>query len=71
MILSHYGFYLHFPEVTRREGRGDNEAKKGKGHQGTCINDPWVKTMRGEIECRRWGPVEQGRVIGGNGDNCN
>ena len=24
-------------------GRGDNGGKLGKGHQGTCIKDPWTK----------------------------
>ena len=40
--------------VTRGEGKReeDNEAKKGKDHQRTCIKDPWTKTM-GRIECGR------------------
>ena len=33
--------------VTRREGGRDNGVKKRKGHQGTCIKDPWTKTMVG------------------------
>ena len=65
MILSHYGFYLHFPEVTRREGRGDNEAKKGKGHQGTCIKDPWTKPKGSRTEGRRWAWLGQGKVVVG------
>ena len=52
---------------------GDKGGKKRKGHQGTCIMDPWTRTMvGGRIECGRWGRVGQGRVMeGGNGDNCN
>ena len=29
--------------VTRGEGQGDNRGKKGKGHKGTGIKDPWTK----------------------------
>ena len=39
----------------RGEGEGDNGANKGKGHQGTCIKDPWKKTIEGRIECGRYG----------------
>ena len=36
------------------------------------IKDPWTKTMGwGRIECDRWRWVGQGRVMWGNGDNCN
>ena len=49
---------------------GNNGGKKGKGHQGTCIKDPWRKPMVGRIECRRWDGWE-GKVAGENGDNCN
>ena len=28
--------------VTRGEGERGNMGKKGKGHQGTCIKDPWT-----------------------------
>ena len=52
--------------VTRGEGAGGNRAKKGKGHQGTCIKDPWTKTtVRLRIECGRRGWVGQERVRGG------
>ena len=47
---------------------GDNGGKKGKGHPGTCIKDPWTK------------PKGVGLILGGgegrtkwwweNGDNC-
>ena len=30
--------------VTRGEQSGNNGAKKGKSHQGTCIKEPWIKT---------------------------
>ena len=26
---------------------GDNGGKKGKGHQGTCLKDPWTKPKGG------------------------
>ena len=29
--------------VTRGEEVVDNAGKEGKGHQGTCIKDPWTK----------------------------
>ena len=29
--------------LTRGTGEGNNQGKKGKGHQGTCIKDPWTK----------------------------
>ena len=28
----------------QRGGVVDNRGKNGKGHQGTCIKDPWTKT---------------------------
>ena len=52
--------------VTRSGGRGIT-GQRGKGSsQGTCIKDPWPKTMGfGErIECGRWGWVGLGRVLG-------
>ena len=33
---------------------GDNGGKKGKGHPGTCIKDPWTKPKGRRIEGRRW-----------------
>ena len=39
--------------ATRGE-EGDNGEKKGKGHQGTCIKDPWTKPKGGRIEGGRW-----------------
>ena len=53
-----------------REGK-DNGVKWRKGHQGTCIKDPWTKPKRGRIKGGRWGWLGSGRVGGGrNGDNC-
>ena len=36
---------------------GENGEKKGKGRQGTCIKDPYTKTVggRARIECGRSG----------------
>ena len=35
--------------VTRAEVEEENnEEKKGKGHQGSCIKDPWTKTTEGK-----------------------
>ena len=42
----------------RGEG-GHNGQKKGKGHQGTCIKDPW------RVEGGRWGLVGWRRVVVG------
>ena len=49
--------------MTRGEGGGDNEGKKGKGHQGTCIKDPWTKPKRGRIEGGRWTGGSGGRKM--------
>ena len=47
-------------------GEGDNRGNKGKS-RGTCIKDPWTKTMMGEgkIECGRWGVGRTGESNGG------
>ena len=29
---------------------GDNRGEKGKGHQETCIKDPWTKPKEGRME---------------------
>ena len=60
--------YKNFPisarTVTIGE-RGDNRGKKGKGHQGTCIKDPWTNQRGGSIEGGRWGRIEgQRRAVG-------
>ena len=44
---------------------GKNVGKKGKGHQETCIKDPWTKPKWGRIEGGRWGEVGQWRVLVG------
>ena len=41
-------------------GGGNNEWRKGKGHQGTCIKDTWTKPKEGRMEGRRSGWVGQG-----------
>ena len=43
---------------------GDNGGKKGKGHQGTCIKDPWKKPKGDRIEGGRWGRLGWGGVMG-------
>ena len=53
--------------VTR--GEGANEGKKGKGHQGTCIKDPW-KSQRGVGLRVGGGHVGVREGIEENGDNC-
>ena len=43
-------------KLTVPSGEVGNEIKKGKGCPGTCIKNPWTKTMgRGRIECGGWG----------------
>ena len=29
---------------------GDNEGKRGKGCQGTCVKDPWTESKGGRME---------------------
>ena len=54
--------------VTRgEEGGGITGQRRGRGSQETCIKDPRTK----RVECGRWGWIEQERVMGDNGDNCN
>ena len=47
--------------------KGGNRGKKGKDCQGTCIKDPWTKTMGG----LNVGVGRAGESNGGNEDNCN
>ena len=35
---------------SNQRGAGDNWGKKRKGHQGTCIKDPWTKPKGGRTE---------------------
>ena len=42
-----------------------NGGKKGKGCQGTCINDSWTKPKGGRTEGGRGGRVGQGKVVAG------
>ena len=48
----------------QREGGGDKDRKKVKGHQGTCKKDTWTKPKRGRIEGGRWGWVGRGSGAG-------
>ena len=34
--------------------------RKERVNQGTCIKDPWTKTIGGRIECRREGGQSRG-----------
>ena len=36
-------------------GEEDNGGKQGRGHQGTCIKDPWAKPKGGRTEGGKWG----------------
>ena len=42
-----------------------NGGKKGKGHQGTCIQDMWTKPKGDRFEDVRWRWVAQGAVVSG------
>ena len=44
---------------------GYNWRKKGRGHKGTYLKDPWTKPKWGRMEDGRWGWVEQGKVAVG------
>ena len=47
----------------------NNGGRKGKGHQETCIKDPWTN-QRG-VGLRVGDVVSgEGREVGGNLDNC-
>ena len=55
-------------KLTVTRSRGGNGGKKGKcqSSQGTCIKDPWTKTMGvGWIECGKWGVGRAGESNGG------
>ena len=54
----------------REEEEGYNRAKKGKGHQRTCIKDTWTKPKAGRFKGERWGWVRRVVWWGSNGDNC-
>ena len=52
--------------VTRREKGGDNRGKWGKGHQGTCIKDPWTKPKGVGLRVEggdRWGGAEMETTV--------
>ena len=48
---------------------GDNGTKEGKGHQGTCIKDPWTKPKGGRMVGGRQGVWGGGKWWWANGDN--
>ena len=52
--------------VAGGEWGGDNGGKKGKGHPGTCIKDPWTKPNGSRIDGRRW----EWMGCGESGDTC-
>ena len=59
---------MHWPFpicVQKSEVGGDNEGKRGKGCQGTCVKDPGTKPKAGRIEGGRWGWLESGSGGGG------
>ena len=49
--------------MTRGEIERDNGLKKGKGHQGTCIKDPWTKPTGSKTEGGRWVLVGWGEAV--------
>ena len=59
--LKSYKEYYNSIKMIKKEGEGSS--------QGTCIKDPWAKTMGQGFECGGW--AGQGRVMGENEDNCN
>ena len=51
------------PTVTRGEGERDNGKEGGGSSQGTCVKDPWTKTMGGGLRVEDGRRVGQGRVM--------
>ena len=52
--------------------KNSRSERRGKSHHGPWRKDPWTKTTGvRRIEGWRWGWVGQGKVMGGNEDNCN
>ena len=47
-----------------RVGEGKNGGKKGKVHQGTCINYPCIKPKEDRMEGGSLGFVGWGKVVG-------
>ena len=44
--------------------------KKGKGHQGTCIKDPWTKSKGVGFRVRGGDGWNRGGLLGKSRDNC-
>ena len=53
--------HLASPKFNQGEGRGDNVGKKGKGHQGIYIKDPWTNPKEGRIGGGVCGWVRRGK----------
>ena len=53
------------PAFIKKTYHNCNRGKKGKGHQGTYIKDPWTKPKRRSIESRGWRWVGQEKVVVG------
>ena len=51
--------------MARGEVGGDSRGKRGKGHEGACMEDTWTGTRRGRIKGGRWGWLGLGRGSGG------
>ena len=49
---------------------GNNMGKKGKGHQGTCIKDPWTKPKGVGLRVAGGDAWGRGLWCSKNGDNC-
>ena len=61
----HVGCFQHLAIVNWAAMKGDNGGKKGKSHQGTCITDPWTKTMGEEDWMWEVGVGKMGESNGG------
>ena len=44
-------------DSNQRGGGSDNEGKEWKGHQETCMKDPWTKPKGRGIDGKGWGKV--------------
>ena len=55
---------MFFFSISLIRGEGDNGGKKGKGHPGTCIKDPWTKAKGIGLAGGRWGGWGRGEWWG-------
>ena len=61
-------YFAHLFVDKKGEGQWGRE---GEGSiQGTCIRDPWTKTMEGRLNVEGEEVVRVGRGMGESGDNC-